>query len=132
MNRVNAKVDSINSIKNLAIVHFRLGEYSLEMMSLGVHSKVKPGSEVLLGVKATAITLAKDFEGSISTSNRLECSVKSVDNGELLSSIELLVGDATLESVITKEASIAMDLQIDDKVTALIKASDLSILEVKE
>jgi len=132
MNRMNAKVDSLKSMQNLAIVRFRFGEYFLEMMSLGVHSKVKPGSEVLLGVKATAITLAKDFEGSISTSNRLECSVKSVNNGELLSSIELRIGDATLESVITKEASLAMDLQVDDKVMILIKASDLSILEVKE
>jgi len=132
MNSLHAQVSSIKSMQNLSIVKFSMQNHTLEMMSLGTQKSVKIGSHVLLGVKATSISLAKDLKGKITTSNQIECIVQSVDNGTLLSSIQLCVGDGFLESVITKDSSLFLDVQKGDKILALIKASDLSILEVKE
>ena len=131
MNRIDARVESIKRMENLTLVHFSASNQTLQMIALGLRSEVKVGSLVTLGVKSTNITLAKDLQGSLSTSNRVACVVKSVENGELLSSVELAMGDTRLEALITQEASLAMGLRKNDKIEALIKASDLSIFEVK-
>ena len=132
MNRLEAKVESIKSMEKLTLVNFSFNKQELQMISLGLSSEVKVGSSVVLGVKSTSISLAKNLQGSISTSNKIECVVGSVDNGKLLTSVELEIGDASLESLITQEASLSMNLQAKDEITVLIKASDLSILELKE
>ena len=132
MNRLDARVKSIRSMENLSIVSFSFYKQTLQMMSLGLSSEVKEDSLVVLNVKATSIALAKNLKGSISTPNQIECRVQSVDDGELLTSVVLEIDDARLECIITKEASLLMNIQEKDEVLALIKESDLSILEVKE
>ena len=68
--------------------------------------------------------------GDISLSNNIVATIKQIENGKLLSSILLKIGDIFLESIITKDSSLRMNLQINDEVSMYIKASDLSIKEV--
>jgi molybdopterin-binding protein len=76
------------------------------------------------------LTLAKDFSGMLSFCNKIEAKVISYENGKLLSSVKLEAEETVLESIITRESFIEMDLKVDEKVAILIKASELSILEV--
>lgn len=131
MNRIRAVVKRIQQVENLSVVTFTFQEEELNMMSLDLAADVKEGSEVLLSVKSSHVSIGKALEGMLSTSNRLDAVVKSVHDGELLSSVTLAIGDAvTLESIITRASSRRMGLQAGDRVMALIKASDLSIAEV--
>jgi len=100
------------------------------MMSLDLKDEMQVGREVSLNVKPFHITVVKDFYGDISYSNRLDAVVKSCENGELLSSVKLSVNGVVLESIITKELALEMELKAGDKVLAMIKANDLSIQEV--
>ena len=100
------------------------------MMSLGLTSKLQVGSVVKLTVKATHITIAKEFSGLTSDVNRLQAKIANVDNGELLSSIKLALGDTEIESIITSEVSQKMNLQKDDNVTIFISPSELSIVSI--
>jgi len=130
MSRLIATVNKIQSCDNLNIVEFNFHEIKLTMMSLDLNATLKVGSKVKLLVKPTHIALAKEFSGEVSYSNQLPTTIVSLENGTLLSSIELEIFDVKIESVITLNSSKRMNLMLGDKVTAFIKASDLSIGEI--
>jgi len=130
MNYIEAKVSDIKSVENLSIVSFEAEDTKLKMMSLSLNTKISLGSKVRLGVKASSIALAKNLSGMISMSNQLPCIVESINKGELLCSIKLRFNDALLESITTLQSVIDMDINEGDEILCLIKASELSILEV--
>ena len=130
MNKIRAKVKEIQTEQNLTIVSFAFGAYTLKMMSLELESSVQVGSGVILTSKATSLGLAKDFQGVLSYSNILKATISELQNGVLLSSVKLACEDLLLESIITKDSALRMDLCVGDELNVLIKASELSILEV--
>jgi molybdopterin-binding protein len=130
MSQLVATIKKINNIDNLNIVEFDFFGKTLKMMSLDLSQNVQVGKKVKLLVKPTNISIAKNLNGDISFSNQLVATIQSLENGQLLSSVILKVNDIFLESIITKDSSIRMNLQINDEVTILIKASNLSIQEI--
>ncbi|MDD2450230.1 MAG: TOBE domain-containing protein [Sulfurimonas sp.] len=130
MNRFLATVTKIQTKENLNIVNFEFASHKLTMMSLDLDESLRVNSQVTLSVKPTHIALAKDFVGVVSYSNQLGAEIVEVENGELLSSIKLSVGDAMFESIITKDSSTRMDLKVGDMVKIFMKASELSISEI--
>ena len=132
MNKFRAKIIKIKNVENLHIINFDFNGQSLSMMSLDLNEKVKVGCQVMLTAKPTHIAIAKEFSGDISYSNQLSANIIEINNGELLSSIKLSTGDATCESVITKNSSTRMNLKVGDTVTLFIKASELSMKEIVE
>ncbi len=131
MNHIEAKVIKIEQKDNITLVSFASQGQNLRMMSLGLNTPIKEGSQVTLGVKATSIALAKNLSGEISMSNQLPCKIEALNKGELLCSITLRFGDALIESITTLKSANTMNLELEDEVIALIKASELSILEVR-
>ena len=81
-------------------------------------------------VNPSNVIISKNYIEDISLSNQTLAKIVAIENGELLSSISLEIGDTTFESIITKESSKRLDLQEGNIVNILIKASDLSILRV--
>lgn len=130
MNRFQAKVTKIQTKESLNIVNFEFASHKLTMMSLDLDESIKVSSLVELSVKPTHIALAKEFSGVVSYSNQLSAEIVEVDNGELLSSIKLSVGDANFETIITRDSSTRMNLRVGDMVKIFIKASELSISEI--
>jgi len=130
MSQIQATITHIETIENLNIVKFNFSGHSLTMMSLGLSDDIQVGKEVLLSIKPTHIALGKTFSGQLSYSNQIEAKISSCTHGKLLSSITLLIEDVLFESIITVESALAMDLNVDDNITMLIQASDLSIVEV--
>ena len=130
MSSLIATVSQINNCDNLHIVKFDLKGQTLSMMSLGLSDEIQVGTVVQLLIKPSHIAIAKNFSGEVSYSNKLDTTIVSIENGQLLSSVKLSFVDTTLESIITLNSSLKMDLKVGDKVTALIKASELSIGEI--
>lgn len=131
MNTIIAKVAKIDSVENLNIVSFDFLGETLTMMSLDLSQEIKIGVEVELTAKATHIAIAKEFSGDISYSNQIKAKISAVNNGELLSSVKSDVKGTVLESIITLNSSKRMNLKTGDEVTIFIKASELSILNIK-
>lgn len=125
-----ARVKDIKTIDSLNIVEFDFNNITLKMMSLELHKEIKLESKVKLLVKPSNVIISKNYIEDISLSNQTLAKIVAIENGELLSSISLEIGDTTFESIITKESSKRLDLQEGNIVNILIKASDLSILRV--
>jgi molybdopterin-binding protein len=130
MNYIKAKVTSIDTFENINVVGFTAGEETLAMMALELDSSLQIGSVVILALKATTISLAREKNAMLSISNQLPVRIQSIDDGTLLSSVKLLFGDILMESIITKNSAVRMDLKADDEIVALVKASDLAIAEI--
>lgn len=131
MNKIVATITEIEKIESLHIVSFQFYSYKLQMMSLELSKDIKVGQEVVLGVKPTHVSFAKNLEGQISISNQIRAKIKEITKGKLLSSALFEANNILIESVFTTESLRAMNLQLYDEFTILFKASDLSILEVK-
>ncbi|MEA1917134.1 MAG: TOBE domain-containing protein [Campylobacterota bacterium] len=130
MSYFDATVCKIDSCDSLHVVEFKFHKQTLKMMSLDLSENIVIGSRVKLVVKPSHVSIAKNFSGEISCSNKLSATITSCENGELLTALTLDVFGSTLESIITKSSSLKMALHVDDCVTALIKSSELSITEV--
>lgn len=130
MNEIKAKVIEIDSVDNLNIVTLSFADQTLIMMGLELADGIKIGGMVELSVKPTHIAFAKEFSGMISFSNRHKAKIIEIDNGKLLSSIKLKVGETIFESIVSQKTSKAMNLKIDDEVTLLIRASELFVRRV--
>ena len=127
MNAIKATITEIESEDLLHIVSFKSGTSTLKMMSLELDPTLQKESSVLLGIKATAIALAKHLEGTLSYSNQISMQIKEIEQGKLLSSIKLQNEAMKLESIITTASLQRMGLAVGESIVALIKSSDLSI-----
>ncbi len=136
MSHLKASIEKIECVDSLNIVTFLCAGQKLQMVSLELPEEVQPGVQVKLACKPTAVALAKptvnveSFCSMLSYSNQLKVQIVAIDRGKLLSSIVLKLGVFSLESMTSTDAVKRLDLQKGDEVIALIKANELSILEV--
>jgi len=126
---------TIKAIENKDRVHkvvFDMCDTTISMFSLELPSYIQVGSCVKLSAHPTAIAIAKNLLDTtqISYENQLQATILSIDKGELLSVLQLDICGYEIESVISTTALECMGLNPDDKVVALIKASQLAISEV--
>ena len=127
MNQFTAMVTQIENIENLHLVSFEFGNQTIKMLSLELNELLEIESTAKLSVKSTNISIAKNFTGLISYANQLHAKVITVNNGRLLSSIQLSVEGFRFESVVTLEASLDMGLSDGDEVLVLIKCCEISV-----
>ena len=132
MNHINAIITDIKTSKNISIVTFEANGHLLKMMALGLAKPIQVGSKVILGVKASNIAIAKDLRGDFSISNRLHVKIEKINYGELLCAVFFRFDKQLLESIITRDSAETMGLHVDDTIMALIKSSELSIIEVQK
>ena len=130
MSKLTATISRIQTLESLNIVSFTLGDESLKMMSLDLDESVVVGAKVSLNIKPISVAIAKNLIGELSYSNQLNSKIQAINKGELLCSIDLIAAGMIFESIITAESANNMNLQVGDTVSALIKANDVSILEV--
>ncbi len=136
MSQLTASIESIESVESLNIITFNCAGQKLKMVSLELNKTVQRGKNVILACKPTSVAIAKpttgteDFSSILSYANQIKVKIVSLQVGQLLCSVLLSFGDFTLESIVSTDAVERLQLNEGDEVIALIKANELSILEV--
>jgi molybdopterin-binding protein len=64
---------------------------------------------------------------TLSARNRLECTVVEIQFGGVMAHVVMRVGDSLIESVITKRSADEMKLKVGDKVSAVIKSTEVML-----
>ena len=64
---------------------------------------------------------------SLSARNHLKGTIDEIQFGDILVHVTLRVGDATIESVITRRSAEEMGLKKGDSVTAVVKATEVML-----
>jgi len=130
MSKFLVTVQKIQRDESLHLVSFQSKKHRYQMISLTLEKEVEEGVQLYLETKATSVAVAKSFEGDLSCSNQLQGRIVALESSKLLTHITIDIDDSIIESIITSESAKQMQLQVDDRVTALIKSSDLSIGEI--
>lgn len=130
MNKIVATISQIRNIDNLNIVEFEFDDTKLKMISLDLSEDTKVGQKVVLTTKPTHIAIAKNLQGELSYSNQIIATIEEIEQGEILCVVNSKIDNTDLQSIITTDSAKRMNLKNNDKVILLIKASDMSILEV--
>ena len=130
MNQMKATVVKMDNFERISYVEFTTGKNSFSLVALELDENLKVGSTVTLFAKATNVALSKTKLTTITVSNQLECLIKEINEGVLLSSVTLQMEENILESIITTSSLHRLNLTAGDTVFALIKATDLSVLEI--
>jgi molybdopterin-binding protein len=64
---------------------------------------------------------------TLSARNRLEGKVVEIEFGGVMAHVVVSVGKSVIESVITKKSAEEMKLKVGDKVTAVIKSTEVML-----
>ena len=134
MNRLLGIITAIESNDHLSLVDVRAGENTFTAMLLETPKAaphLKVGNTVAVLFKETEVSLAKELSGRLSLRNRVFATVRQIRCGDILSEVVLDHAGQTLTSIITTRAVKRLELQEGDEVEALVKANEVSLMEVR-
>lgn len=131
MSYMQVTVEKIITKDSLCLVQCRFENSTLRLVTLELNEEIKEGIALKLSVKSTHVAIGKNLQGALSYANQLDTVITQIVHGELLCSLTLRTqGGCLLESLITEASAQRLDLHEGEHVTALIKATELSIWEV--
>jgi molybdate transport system regulatory protein len=134
MNRLLGTISAIEADDHLALVDATVGPDTFTAMLMETPQQapyLKVGNTVAVLFKETEVALAKNFSGQISLRNILRGSVRQIRRGDILCEVVLDYQGQSVTSIITTRAVKRLDLQEGDSVSALIKANEVSLMEVQ-
>lgn len=133
MNKLKGIVSQIQHSGGITLVDLKATDISLS--ALIIDNGDRPswlyiGSEIWAIFKETEVSIAKNFSGEISLRNKIPGNIISIEKGELLSIITITTNHFVLKSAITSRSSDMMNLKEGDHVIALIKANEISLMQM--
>jgi molybdopterin-binding protein len=128
MNSIKAIIKEIKKHQNISAITFDALGVEMSMVALELDDKLQIGMQVNIKAKATNISLAKHIENTLSISNQLQGVVEEINNGTILCNVKIKIEDTIIESIITQNSASNMDIKTGDRIIALIKATDISIV----
>lgn len=132
MNRLKGKVVAVESNLHMSLVDVQVGGDVLSATLLeapGAAGYLEIGCDVTMLFKETEVSLGKGMSGLISLSNRLACSVRGIERGDILSAVELDYAGRPLVCVVTTRSVERLQLAAGDTVEALVKANAIALME---
>ncbi len=93
---------------------------------------LRVGNKVDVLFKETEVSLAKNLSGLISLRNRVKTTVTLVRSGVILSEVLLDYRGQTISSIITTRSIKRLDINPGDEVEAMVKANEVTLLEVED
>lgn len=130
MNTLLGNITEINTEGSLSLVKIKVQDTVLTSIVIDTpetahYLKIENSIKILF--KETEVILAKEFTGTISVQNKMDCIVNSFEKGKLLCKIILRFGTYTIASVITRTAFDQLVIEENDEITAMIKTNEISL-----
>ncbi len=135
MNRLPGIIVAIECNDHLSLVDVVVGQDTFTAMLLETpqHAPhLKVGNKVEVLFKETEVSLAKELSGKLSLRNIVRGTVRQIRCGDILCEVVLEREDQTLTSIITTRAVKRLELKEGDEVDALVKANEVSLIEVRD
>lgn len=127
INEIYAKVTRVITKDNLSFIKFKSFEKEFSMLSLSVNLGIN--DEVTISFKPSSVAIAKGNLGLLSYSNQIKTNISNLEIGEILTSIKANFYDFKLESLISTNSAKRLNLELNDEITMLIKATDVFVKE---
>src|SRR5271169_1780356 len=135
MNRLLGTITAIESNNHLSLVDVVAGQDTFTAMLMETpHNApyLKVGNTVAVLFKETEVSLAKNLFGELSLRNIVRGTVQQIRHSDILCEVVLDCNGKTLTSIITTRAMRRLELQKGDEVDAMVKANEVSLMEVRD
>lgn len=132
MNKLKGKIVDIKSSENISIVHVDVeGDVFSSIILEGKNSPAnyKVKDSVTLLFKETEVGLAKNLTGMISLRNRFKAVIKKIDKGPILAKISLNYKNHTIESIVSSQSTVSMQLKEKEEVEWLVKSNEVTLMK---
>lgn len=133
MNRIEANIAQISSSGGVILVDMVAENCSMSALLIDVANKpdwLKKDNNVYIIFKETEVSIGKNVEGKISLRNKIPCTITHIERGELMSLVSMDFEGYKINSAITTRSVDMLELEIGDKVTAFIKANELTLMKI--
>lgn len=130
MNSLKGNISSIKSHENLSIVKINVGDYyftTVVIETAETADYLKIDSEIRVLFKETEVLICLKPCPKISLQNRIDCNVKEILKGKLLSQINMQSSIGIIKSIITTNAVEQLKLKENDQVIAMIKTNEIML-----
>jgi molybdate transport system regulatory protein len=134
MNQLTGTISHIQHSGNIMLADIDVGGdmfSALMIQAPETPAWLQKGNSIGLIFKETEVSLGKKVTGRLSFRNQLPCVVKNVKRGAILSVVTLQYGDYTITSAITTRSADMLKLKAGNRVTAFIKANEITLTELK-
>jgi len=135
MNKLRGRITRIESNDHVSLVDVDVSGDNFTATLLETPEDapyLKVGNNVDVLFKETEVSLAKGLSGLISLRNRVLTTVKLVRSGVILSEAVLDYRGQTISSIITTGSIRRLDIKPGDEVEALVKANEVTLMEVED
>ena len=135
MNELIGTIKSIVSEDHISLVVAEaagVNWHTLVIDNRDTASYLNEGKKIKLVCKESAVSIAKNVTGLFSIRNRVSCVVSGIQTGTVLYSVLLAGNGFALTSVITTNSVKELNLQQGDEIEALIKTTDISLMQPEE
>jgi molybdate transport system regulatory protein len=131
MNILTGRISEIQSHEGISLVKVETPDHiiftSVVLDTVETADYLRIDSKVKIVFKETEVIISKDTNSRISIQNRLPCIIRAVNRGIILSQVEMGFGDSVIQSIITSNACKQLELNVNDRVFALIKTNEVSL-----
>ena len=131
MNKLKGHIQNINTHGHLSEVTLLIG-HSLPLKVLVIDTPdtagyLGKGQQVTALFKETAVIISKNLSPELSIENSIPCTVQSMENGKLLSSIVLESNEGTIEAIVPASAAERLQLKEKMQVLVLVKLNEIML-----
>jgi molybdate transport system regulatory protein len=133
MNRLRGQITGIESNGHVSLVDVAVNDDTFACILLESPDSspyLTVGNKVQVLFKETEVSLAKNLSGLISLRNRVHGTVRNIRRGGILSEVVLDYRGQPLTSIVTSRSIARLDVKEGDEVEALIKANEVSLMEI--
>lgn len=135
MNCIKATITEVVSKQNLSLVKLvnsKLNFTAIVIDDVESAPYLRMGNEVNVLFKETEVIISKDLNPQISIQNRIACTIKNINMGDLLCELTLETENFIFQSIITRNAAEKLALKKEDTVLALIKTNEISLAPIND
>jgi molybdate transport system regulatory protein len=133
MNQFNATIKSVETEENISIVVAAAAGINWHAMVIDnaeTNEQLQEEKSVALVFKENTVSIAKNVTGLLSIRNRIPCTIVNIRQGNILSEVSLESNGNAITAIITTHAVKELNLQQGDTVEALIKTTDISLMQI--
>ena len=129
MNRLRGIVRNTKGEHNLSLVELDVQGVTMRSVVIDPPDAdyLAKGNEVNILFKETEVVLGTPEDHRISLQNRLLCTVREIQEGDLLARVQLEFKDKSIESIVTAKAVRELNLTKGASVFAMIKTNEVLI-----
>lgn len=131
MNTILTKITKLEKSEGITLVHTSTKGDNFFSFIIDSNSDISPkiGSEIYLIFKESEVTILKGNKAPISIENYFPCTVNEIKESKILSKVYLRYQENIITAIISTDSLKRLNLKIGEKVSALIKATEITLME---